>query len=291
MTFLKKIVKKLGLLSTVKSALKSYNFSRSINIDKVKVNIPFVYGIQCKIDEPWMTEILKRVLKNTKGTFVDIGANIGQTLIQVKAIDANRKYVGFEPNPSCIFYLEILVKANNFADCVIVPAGLYRTDTIVTLDLFGEDITNTGGSIVKDFRAMRSNNKVFRKILVPVYTFETVSKEILIDEIAVLKIDVEGGELEVLESLQKSIDYYKPIIILEVLPVYNKSNSDRLERQQKLEKILFNLNYDIFRIVKEPAKRYKTILKLTDFGIHDNLNDCDYILLHKDQIDNVKSYL
>ncbi len=41
-------------------------------------------------------------------------------------------------------------------------------------------------------------------------------------KIAMIKIDVEGAELEVLTSIKYEIKENHPIIIVEILPAYNK---------------------------------------------------------------------
>ena len=60
--------------------------------------------------EPWMNSVLKDVFKVCEGTFLDIGVNLGQTLLHVKTLEPARKYIGFEPNPTCCFYANSLIE-------------------------------------------------------------------------------------------------------------------------------------------------------------------------------------
>jgi FkbM family methyltransferase len=287
---LKLLLKKLGLRSFAKKIFKSVNFSHTVKIGKLQIKVPQVYGIRCKVDEPWMFDILTSVLKWRSGAFIDVGVNIGQTLVQVKAVDSERVYMGFEPNPSCVFYVELLTSANNFKNCTVLPVGLYKEDTVKWLDLFGDDLTNSGGTLVKDFRSFRKNNRVYRKIVVPVYTFQTAVKGIDIGNIDIIKIDVEGGELEVLESLAECLTQYKPIILLEVLPVYSIDNNDRLERQTSLEVLLAKHEYRIYRIIKSELGRLNAVKEVKEFGIHNDLNLCDYVLIPIDQVGEVQNH-
>lgn len=279
MTSLKKIIRAAGLRSIGKRILKTVNFSGSITVKGRSIKTPTIYGIVCSIEEPWMADILAIILKEKKGAFVDIGVNVGQTLIQMKAIDPNRQYIGFEPNPSCIFYVENLIAENNFPECTLVPAGLHVENTIMALDIFSDDQTNSGGSLVQGFRDDRKNNRVHRRILVPVYSFETATQRIAWDSISVIKIDVEGGELEVFKSLTKAIADFQPYILIEVLPAYSSDNKLRLSRQDELLQLIKGVGYAIYRLKKHSTGKLKGVELIDDFGIHSNLQDCDYLLL------------
>ena len=63
------------------------------------------------MSEPWMTDLLKIILPIENKTFIDVGVNVGQSLLKLKSISAEINYIGFEPNPICIHYLTKLMKA------------------------------------------------------------------------------------------------------------------------------------------------------------------------------------
>ena len=78
-----------------------------------------------------------------------------------------------------------------------------------------------------------------------------------LSSISVIKIDVEGGELEVIEGLRSSIGEYEPFILFEVLPHYlavtdegldEKTIEFRTKRIRKLESILREKGYTIFQV-------------------------------------------
>jgi len=283
----KKIVNLLrimGLLNTSKMILRCVNFMTIISLNKKTIRTPYLFGIHCKVNEPWMIEVLKKIFNLKHGAFIDVGVNIGQTLIQVKAIEGNRKYIGFEPNPSCNFYVEQLIQKNKFTDCLIIPAGLFVNDSLMKLDLYGDDITNSGASLITDFRESRKNDWIRRSIIVPVYSFNTVKEALNINAFDIVKIDVEGSELEVLNALKSGIIENNPIILLEVLPAYSPDNSKRIERQNKIMQLMIELNYAIYRIVKNRNNKFEGILKIEDFGIHSNLEWCDYLLIPDNEL-------
>src|SRR5205823_4155393 len=61
------------------------------------LKIPLVLGRgfqNVHIGEPWLFKAFEKVLAAREGAFLDVGVNLGQTLIKVKLIDPARRYVG-----------------------------------------------------------------------------------------------------------------------------------------------------------------------------------------------------
>ncbi len=67
---------------------------------------------------------LQQIFPRVRGTFIDVGANIGQTLLKVVTMDPNRDYLGFEVSPFCNHYLDELITINGLSRCLVVPIGL-----------------------------------------------------------------------------------------------------------------------------------------------------------------------
>src|SRR4029077_19881855 len=118
---------------------------------------------------------------------------------------------------------------------------------------------------------------VQNKMFVPVFRFEEIRHILSIEEISVIKIDVEGAELEVLQSLEQTILSKLPFIFIEILPAYSIENVNRLERQKKIENLLTRWNYHICRIHTNESKVEKLEL-LPEIGIHSNIGWSDYVL-------------
>lgn len=62
----------------------------------------------------WKTEIIERLVDTGNGVFVDAGANVGETLLDLHLTHPKTLYVGFEPNVTCANYLKDLIRANVF---------------------------------------------------------------------------------------------------------------------------------------------------------------------------------
>lgn len=106
---------------------KVFNFSFCIFLGDKPLIIPIINGIGLSHQNTgldWMSEIIFILHGLKNGAIIDVGANIGQSLLKVKSLIPNIPYVGIEPSPECNFYLHQLIKKNNLNYCTIVPIGL-----------------------------------------------------------------------------------------------------------------------------------------------------------------------
>lgn len=257
---------------------------RRIRINGVTISSPMVAGVTCPPSEPWMLDVLRVALAMRQGTFVDVGVNVGQTLVKVKALDPERNYVGFEPNPFCAFYAMEVIKRNRFRNCALVPVGLYTDDGLHSLDLYHDYPADATASLVAEFRPTQ---KPHSRMLVPVFKYETVADALALDRVGVVKIDVEGGELEVLKGMSATIAKDRPVLLLEVLPVYSEANDFRKTRQDEIWGLVQGAGYAVFRIEKTKKDRYAGLAPVESFGIHSDLSRCDYIVVPGELADQV----
>lgn len=275
------LARRMGIQRSLSWHLRRVNFSRKISINGVEISIPSIWGITCEESEPWMTDLLGKVLQEQHGAFLDVGVNVGQTLIKVKALDQHREYIGFEPNPGCAFYVQELIKQNKFENCTLLPVGLFIEDGVLSLDMFSDDVTDSSASLINNFRP---DHKIHSRVFVPVFRFDSLEKFASRESIGIVKIDVEGAELEVVKSLLKIIQRDKPLILLEILPVYSDKNSFRMDRQDELEKIFADTGYAIYRVEKTSADTYSGLKRVEKIGIHSDLTQCDYVIVPNEQL-------
>ena len=153
--FFPRVLNKIGLLHRI-------NIFPKLQIKKKSIIIPVINKIGYNnlfLSEMWMIRLLESVLPLAKGSFVDIGVNLGQSLIKLRSLDQKRQYIGFEPNPSCVFYVEKLIKVNSFENTLVIPVGLSDKTDVLHLNLYSENNSvDSSGSIIKDFR----DQKVFK---------------------------------------------------------------------------------------------------------------------------------
>lgn len=260
------IQKNLGLFS---QSYKQIFFGREFLI-------PSINGRKAYVSELWMADVITLLLASKIGTFVDVGANLGQTLLKVAAIEPKRPYIGFEPNPTCSDYLFELVRRNNLHH-VVIPAGLGSGAGIFNLHMYRHEATDPSASLVEEFRGAPVGTRP-----VIVVGWKDLPAQLRPQQVAVVKIDVEGGEKEVLEGLIPVLIEQRPAVLLEVLPPHTSRNLSRIERQQEIEAMLLEVGYLIFRINKNKYDGFLGFTRVEEFGIHADLALSDYLLLHCD---------
>ncbi len=274
--FLIRLLNKVGLLQYL-------IFNVTTQIYSIKFTIPLIKGIGLKniiTTEPWMVNLLQKLLPITNDdVFIDIGVNIGQTLLKLKAVNKEMTYVGFEPNPSAVFYTNELIKANRFKNTSLIPVGLNNKTEVLTLNIYNSSDVDPSASILTEFRP---SQKVVQEVNIPVFNVNELSNlKPTLEKVSILKIDVEGAELEVLQSLETIIKTATPFILMEILPVYNTENRYRIERQEKIEILLSQLDYSIYRIIKSKSISFE---RIESIEVHSDIDKCDYIFVPNNKV-------
>ena len=252
-------------------------FDRSYKetIDGRAFVIPIINGRKTYASEPWMSEVIRRLFQLKEGGFLDVGVNLGQTLMKVAAIDPDREYVGFDPNPACVDYAWKLI-AKNDLPYTVIPAGVSSETTLLNLEMFREDDTDPSASLVPNFRA----NVVARRPVLVVNP-KALPQGSIPDQIAVVKIDVEGGELSVIEGLLELIREKRPFLVVEILPA---SNPERMKRQNAIERHLASLDYRLYRIRRSSDEAFEAFVPIETIGEHRDLESCDYVFSPRETV-------
>jgi len=163
--------------------------------------------------EPWLENLLGRLLAMREGAFVDVGANVGQTMLVLLGVEPERRYVGFEPQIRACQLVQAFIDRNGIDHFTILPIGLSDENGILTLN--SRALNDVSASLVAQYRPDGFHPK---KHFVPVMTGDDVLAQIGAGPIAVIKIDVEGGELAVMRGLSNTIGRQMPPIVFEILP-------------------------------------------------------------------------
>lgn len=277
-----KIIKKLKFGMAV---IKRLFFNRLIAYG-MNVRIPSVYMVDPSrlISEKWLVRIIKEILKITKGIFIDVGVNLGQTLLKVKSVKPEQDYYGFEPNPMCYYYAEKLILLNKYENCTLVPVGLSNENSIVTL--FSGDDTDDTASLVCGFERP---GRYHLRYAVPVFKGDYLIDLFNIKSISIIKIDVEGSELEVIKGLKNTLLKFRPYILCEILPIYDEESEVgrlRIKRQEELETILKNDKYEIFRLLHNGG-----LISIDRIEVHSDLSLIDYIFIPSEKKEKIVEVL
>jgi FkbM family methyltransferase len=206
--------------------------------------------------EPELDNILQAALRCHEGAFLDVGAHVGQTMLKVLAIENTRQYVGFEPQVICTSAIQKFIQDNGLTNYTILPIGLSTENKVIKLFMASDEFDSTA-SMVEGFRPDSFYNA---HQYVCVRNGDEIAAELGLQSVAVIKIDVEGGELEVIEGLSNTIQKHKPFIVFEVLnfyltvtnqPLPEPSVRFRKNRIERMEAMLRRFGYQIHGIVPE----------------------------------------
>ena len=274
----------LRFLRKVK-VLQFLNLCFSVLVNDRLIKIPIVGGVgfgNLDMSEKWMITVMEKLSFPEDSSFVDVGVNIGQTLIKLRSVYPKIEYIGFEPNPECVYYTQKLIDRNEWKKTTLIPSGIAGNTGIIELNYYFDDPTDSSASIVPDFRG---NDSVVRKSFITCSSATDVNFLFTGKTISAIKIDVEGAELEVIRGLQDFLKQHRPHMLVEILPVYQSDNTVRLNPQLEIEQLLDDLGYTKYRIHKDANGELSHLESIESIGVHDRLDWCDY-LFSPMQLDN-----
>ncbi len=178
--------------------------------DDKKFKIPLINGMGRFLFvtyEPWRKKVLRTIAKMNLGTVLDIGVNVGQTMLDMKEIIPEANYYGFEPNPACIFYTNELIRLNGFTNTSILPFGLGERSELNTLNSSRWDDASSS--------VLPRDGDTYSSVVYIKQGDEFIESE-GIENISFIKVDTEGFEFQVLKGLKQTILKNQPIIFCEV---------------------------------------------------------------------------
>lgn len=243
----------------------------------------------------WKTHVIAALADLEDGLFVDVGANVGQTLIDLKITHPDMSYLGFEPNVSCIAYLRELIAINQFSGCDILPVGLHEKHKILPLFREAARDADSCATMVPD---LRPKMKVVIDY-VPVFPMSSVRDAVDYHAIAFIKIDVEGAEDRVLFGMREDIEAFRPVILCEVL--FTDKDADlsvAKSKNSEIIKFLSDRNYLVLQIIKSKNDdRVAELVQTDEFAneiwTQQNKDLCDYLFVpterHKEVVGNLLS--
>ncbi|RYE25061.1 MAG: FkbM family methyltransferase [Sphingobacteriales bacterium] len=243
----------MSVKSIAKKFSALFNFNASVRLNGKTYIVPIIKNIgfaNTKLKEDWFFNLLKQLPIQPDATFVDIGVNVGQTMLTFKS-QYNSAYLGFEPNPNCVFYVNTLLEVNKISNASVIPVGLSASDSIGRF--FLKNSTDSAATTVQDLRPdyYDSNTVTY----VPLFNFDRL-RPAFIKKIAAIKIDVEGAELEVISGMVETLKTVRPTVICEVLDSHNQQSlANSQQRATRLATLVKECGYRIYRILHPNATR------------------------------------
>jgi len=137
-------------------------------------------------------------------TIFDLGANIGDTALQYSNLFTKAKIYAFEPFPDLFQKLQARFRKNNLVKPIKAAVADTSSDRnfYITRHSASHSLLPPSDNAEKwmDPRADNDAFQILKQIEVPVVTIDGFCKQESIDEIHILKMDIQGGELMALEG-------------------------------------------------------------------------------------------
>jgi FkbM family methyltransferase len=176
--------------------------------------------------EPGIGKLASRIAKeldnqNEQGWFFDVGANVGLYSWRVREVCPLRNILAFEPDPENLKLLEMTLKEANIQNLEICKSAL--SNQVGEVSFFQDTLTSATGCIEgKDKPWVEQYlNGFSNEISVKTRTLDSVASD---DKTpSLIKIDVEGHEVEVLQGGINTLLQAKPLLIIESFPPKQKT--------------------------------------------------------------------
>lgn len=194
--------------------------------------------------EPLTTAIYREILK-PGDIYVDVGTHVGyHTLVARQLIGDKGLVIAVEPQPyNCQKILRNWI-VNNYDNLHLrVAAAGNKTDHIALCAQSPQDSARL--SVNPD-----NVNDLNQKFYVPMITLDNLLEELSLNSVKLLKIDVEGFELEVIHGLLNKIDIVENII-LEILTPLSQIGC----KEKEIFEILKKHSYDLRSINSIPVEK------------------------------------
>lgn len=195
--------------------------------------------------------ITNELSKTNRRIYIDIGANIGDTAFPISLRFPKKRVIAVEPIQSLVDAMKQTKKRNKIENIDIVCAAISKKAKVEIL------IPRFGVSYISGLASDGANPKVkdlpkknlsYDHINVNTMSLDLLIKNNRIDpnDIALIKIDVEGAEVDVLRSGKKTIlTGYPPILfeansfdaLLKVIRILDKFGYDKYEKISDLDYI------------------------------------------------------
>jgi FkbM family methyltransferase len=170
----------------------------------------------------------------------DIGANVGLFSLVASAKIESGKVYAFEPGPVTMIRLQNNIQLNYLQNIKPVPFAL--SDRQGSAELFISTDDNTGMSGLTE-----AENFSGHTATIEVTTADAFFSSEGIKGPHLVKMDIEGGELNALVGMKKILRVQKPVLFIEIC----QENLNRYERKlEEIYELLYDLEYEAFQILE-----------------------------------------
>ncbi len=210
---------------------------------------------------------------NENDNIIEGGANIGSHVIPLANKNKKGKYFCFEPQEDIFDILKININLNNCKNVIAYNYGLGLKEEVIHYKISeNRHNFNKGGFMIPKNKDSDYDAKL---IIKNIYDNENINN---LENLKLIKLDIQGFEYNVLLTLINIIFKFKPILFIG----YNDDTFNDLII------LIKNLNYNIYYF-NTLTSQYNQCKNIND----DSIKQCDVNLVcfHKDSLINIPNYL
>ena len=150
-------------------------------------------------------KFVRNKLISSKGTIVDAGANVGSYTLNL--YDKADYIIAVEASGSNAAFIQSVCALNHIKNVRVYNNALYKTDGEL-IELYVSNDTCGNNSMYKTTEYSEIES-------VQTLTIDTICAENGVNDVRLIKIDIEGAEYNCLLGAQKTIERYRPIVLCE----------------------------------------------------------------------------
>lgn len=206
----------------------------------------------------WLRDVIK-----PGSTVIDVGANVGQmTLEAAELTGPSGKVIAIEPAPGNYRILQLHITGNQFTDRVsaLQAACGSKHGGEIILNIYGNE-TNSVGSGHNTVN-LKNHEEGITPLRVPLVSIDGLCQEKQIVP-QVIKIDVEGAELEVIRGAVQTLKAYQPEVQIGFHPFAFK---DVVQATRELIELFRSCGYEV------PAPDKEGKYELQEYQMHPRNN-------------------
>ena len=168
------------------------------------------------VDGSDLTDPVLRALRphvGDDGWCFDVGANIGLYSLGLAALAPRGRVFAFEPSPGSAEFLRANLRRNQAENVEVFATALADREGTVS---FHDVPFFTAGSFTAEEGTWLGSDAVGSTLVqVPCTTLDAFVEDHAVERVDLLKIDVEGAELAVLEGGVKTLAAHRPTVVME----------------------------------------------------------------------------
>jgi len=176
----------------------------------LKINIGFSHvGYVLGTTEPDVQAALDMLLRPGM-TVYDIGANVGfHALSAARRIGPDAKVICFEPLPENAKQIDYNAASNNFTNIQVITTALGSAEGEAA---FWTSKQPTWGKLAS---VGKKPDKFAKEVKVKIRRLDTLVDDLKLPPPVLIKMDVEGAEMDVLEGARHTLECYHPTLLIE----------------------------------------------------------------------------